>query len=108
MLCVRRRRKTCCALESGGQTCALQISTVEAVYAIISVGGAQNQLAGESLRRIRELVMSYAVGGVSRTEVVEYVIEGRVPFAVSARGVRVKLGVSRQDLAGGEIELVGA
>src|SRR3546814_13210330 len=69
---------------------------VDAVSAIITVGGAHNQLAGESLRSIRELVMSYAVGGVSRTEVVEYVIEGRVPFAVSARGVREKLGVSPQ------------
>src|SRR3546814_7483645 len=52
--------------------------------------------------------MSYAVGGVSRTEVVEYVIEGRVPFAVSARGVREKLGVSPQDLPDEEIDLVGA
>src|SRR3546814_8851386 len=52
--------------------------------------------------------MSYAVGGVSRTEVVEYVIEGRVPLAVSARGVREKLGVSPQDLPDEEIDLVGA
>src|SRR3546814_3773949 len=35
---------------------------VDAVSAIITVGGAHNQLAGESLRSIRELVMSYAVG----------------------------------------------
>src|SRR3546814_19551276 len=80
---------------------------VDAVSAIITVGGAHNQLAGEYMRSIRELVMSYAVGGVSRTEVVEYVIEGRVPFAVSARGVREKLGVSPQDLPEQEIDKIG-
>src|SRR3546814_15120914 len=71
---------------------------VDAVSAIITVGGAHNQLAGESLRSIRELVMSYAVRWVSRTEVVEYVIEGRVPFAFCSRCGRENVGLRPQSL----------
>ncbi|SKB62349.1 hypothetical protein [Sphingopyxis flava] len=79
-----------------------------AVSAVLVVAGTYNQLSTGTLRNVRELAWTYTVGGDIRSGRVEYTVEGRVPFPVSPRGAREKLGVGPQDLPDDEVDLIGA
>lgn len=79
-----------------------------AVSAIILVPGAYNELSVGTLRNTRTLEWIYTVGGDLRSGIKRYEIEGQVPFPVSPRGAREKLGVGPQDLPDDEVDLIGA
>lgn len=80
----------------------------DAVSTLVPVSGALNALAGSELLSYRDVTWTYSVAGEVIHDEVRYTIEARVPFGVSADGVRLKLGVDTDDLPDPSVSLVSA
>lgn len=80
----------------------------DAVSIYLQVDGATNLLATNALLSYRDIEWSYAVGGRIMTGEARYTVEARLPYGVSADGVRAKLGVDKTDLPDSDISLARA
>lgn len=78
-----------------------------AVSAVIAVPALDNTLGVGERLGARELAWSYSVASVTQTGFAQYRLEARIPFAVTAEGVRTKLGLGDiDDLRDEEIPLM--
>lgn len=80
----------------------------DAVSVLLQVDATKNLLAAGTLLSYRDVEWSYAVGGQVQNGEVRYTVEARLPFGVSADGVRAKLGVDKTDLPDSDISLAKA
>jgi len=93
-----------------GETLGSGVITVpdDAVSAVIQVPSERNALPVGVLSSYRDVEWTYTVGDQMVYDEVRYTIEARLPFGVSADGVRAKLGVDAKDLPNSDISLVKA
>lgn len=80
----------------------------DAVSINLSIPGELNLVPAPGVVSYRDLEWSYTVDGVIQNGETRYTLEIRLPFGVSADGVRAKLGVSKDDLPDGDIPLARA
>lgn len=82
---------------------------VGAVSVLLTIPSINNTLGVGIRTGSRDLTWSYAVEGVIQSGSVQYLLEARIPFAVSPMGVRTKLGLGAvEDLGDDEIPLMKA
>ena len=80
----------------------------EAVSTVITVLAASNTLAVGELTSTRDVSWTYTVSGIVINGEERYRVEARLPFGVSAEGVRAKLGVDKTDLPDSDVPLATA
>jgi len=80
----------------------------DAVSVLLQVDANKNLLAAGALLSYRDVEWSYVVGGQVQNGEARYTVEARLPFGVSADGVRAKLGVDKTDLPDSDISLAKA
>lgn len=80
----------------------------QAVSVVVAVPGTATTLPNGVLLSARDICWTYTVNGIVIYHEERFSVEARLPYGVSANGVRAKLGVDKQDLPDQDIALVAA
>lgn len=94
--------------ETGAVDTGFITPAVDAVSVTITIDSPTNTLGVGKFSGYRDIEWSYMTAGVSVADSFRYNLEARIPFGVSADGVRSKLGVSKAELPDGDISLMRA
>lgn len=81
----------------------------ESLLVLINIAGEYNMLPPGAMLGDRTLSWTYQVDGAHRGNSFSYRLQGQIPFAVSPRGVRTRLGLSdAEDLEDEDVPLLKA